>query len=663
MLEAQLANNEDISMGIEEPTSELTHEMTRCQKIGFKLLKMYHSILKGIPSAVFFFNAYCGFGIYTFLSFAIILSPYYSILSGLAMPNILLIIGSILQLFVGYPVFELLQVIPLGIYRQTQVGKEGMKPISPLHWILNFIHKAYEERHEKKLKCGAIFVLFTFIDTVLLITLIEYLINNAKWASFLMLILMMVPLFFGVSHLLFVFCKSWYYTFKVKEDYQSFLDADIDPKEIPDKGWPFVSRWGRYIDDPSTEPFRCLFRKGDDTWSLWIILILYLVLLGINIYFCVTHFTVAYVASTVMNFILMPFNLRFNIFKLLSKDKMDKHPRLKNVSRNVVIANIIIFVTSICMFLFVAFSYPKQQPVFVPKEPFVPFNNTDLARTNYPSFCHSKYHGLSLFSFLLTADAAYQSVYGDEALNNTLSLGLGEDWNTRYSFNTINNTRAKAIHLRHLKTDYHIITIKGDTSFSDACLSFACSFLWKIPQLLYSIIPMAQATIGNFVEILVRVNTLPLSLYDPIKFSDIYIAPIISYVNQINSTNVILIGHSSGGAIAKLVSMRLKQRAAAVVAPEVQMWYIGTTYHPQQRMSHLTNLVIKGELMSGLEAGSYSTYIPIEPSWERKQIPEIACISSLICGQRASLKDYCNQMVGEEKMKTLELSLPFPIDL
>jgi len=193
----------------------------------------------------------------------------------------------------------------------------------------------------------------------------------------------------------------------------------------------------------------------------------------------------------------------------------------------------------------------------------------DYRDYGYP-LCNQRWHDLDIVDFSLMSYLAYWKGEGgmtcmDVRFNQEFSeLFDINDWSKRED---ISATSVAFYDLYSKSRNLSVISIRGTTSrFLDILQDVDLYADIGLFQVISTFMPVMNILPDTLIVDLVRIASIP-------EFwtsnNHHYYHPVLQYVSKIKNRNVIIVGHSLGGAIAQIVGARLEQTAFAFSAPGI----------------------------------------------------------------------------------------------
>lgn len=623
-----------------------------------KFLRFLYKLLSIIGKICFFFIAQGGFGLYTFVSFCLTLSPFYSFISSIGDMNWLTLISSILQIIVGYPLFEIVTIFPVGIYKQLWSSKEGIYPISPLHWTIKGLDYGLVQARTRPFITFLVFLLAVIVDTSLTIMLIIYFSSANIITCYIMIGFIVIPFIYGIYSMLRIIIKCWIYVFFPNSEFcKNETKEEADDKK--ERGWPFIHLWEKYLDDTVSDPINAIKEKTKERNCYIIFIALYAVLIILHVTQLAMNFQGIYLGALFMNLLLFPFYIRFNYFKkYVGKEKFENHERFRKVSNGLTIAYTVIIVIFTYWLISLLTHLPPVPPSFTGTE-FADDDPSHQFKWGMPSECEISFMGLTTIQWLGLAELPLDIIHGGNALESKLELVLGENWSSNYHLiKVVDQERLDFVHFELKEQDAEVISIKTTAKFADYMLNFEFSQLYTLPQTIFNIIPMSNILYSQLLDVIMDIIMVPVSLFNPAPLRDKYLNPLVDYVKQFNrDKRLVIIGHGTGGVLAKLISQGYGFPAMVFNAPPSKVSLLPSNGEVPIVSSKIHNVLSQGEKYVGSEDGGIVIKIafdrlPTNPSTSSM----LLCALAVQCGKLMRYQDYCEKTITPAMLKALNQS-------
>jgi len=304
----------------------------------------------------------------------------------------------------------------------------------------------------------------------------------------------------------------------------------------------------------------------------------------INFFF---FFFLLLAASSVLNFPVCFRNQKtFGYFfsgkiKYKPEYKM-RHPRLVSFIR--LVSNVII--TMVALLLFFSFFFFKDPGdlKFIEdiENELQPKNQTiDINSLLLPSVCFSYIKNIPLYLYMPFINDAYYEKNMSSSLNleKYRKLFFDDSYEIEVKGNLINNTDSVKMIQYNVKTpenEVTILSIKGTSNTKDVYMDFQLYFPSILLNILssFSILGSQKQTLSfRFTEFSLSV---PYRLFSTYSVIDDYLKDLTqAYNNNMNTfyKNVIIVGHSLGGGLAKLLGRLLNKQAISLSGPGVNAFH------------------------------------------------------------------------------------------
>ncbi|OHT14585.1 hypothetical protein TRFO_14990 [Tritrichomonas foetus] len=273
--------------------------------------------------------------------------------------------------------------------------------------------------------------------------------------------------------------------------------------------------------------------------------------------------------------------------------------------------------------------------------------------------CEIKVDELTIYQLSALAEASYQYENDDPTLHSMLSVFFGENWNT--TLQIIDDAPKSEIshsNVRHFiyKDRIHIVSIRGTANTVDVLADvelWASSFIMNI---LSSSIPIFNGYVSDFRTFLGYAMHLPRFMFKPFSLINGYINVINKFVSNIqlgNGTEIILVGHSLGGGLAKLISTMTGYRAISYSGPGIQALTAFYQWKDDHIAQSFTNIVPNLDPVSGVDTATGSSFlIPCDAGMIAcHNIIRTMCMLSTLCNNLTlNTYSFCIQNLGSDEM-------------
>jgi lipase ATG15 len=260
-----------------------------------------------------------------------------------------------------------------------------------------------------------------------------------------------------------------------------------------------------------------------------------------------------------------------------------RHPRMISFVR--LVCNVII--TMVALLLFFSFFFFKDSddlPIIKRiNNELQPKNQTiDMNSLLLPSICFSYVQNIPLYLYMpFINDAYYYKNDSSFNIENYRRLFFDESYNIEVMGNLINNNDTDTVkmiqyNVKTPQTEVTILSIKGTSNNKDVYMDFQL----YIPSILlnilstFSILGSQKQTYSfRFTEFSL---SIPYRLFSTYSVIDEYLKSLTEAYNNNTHTfykNVIIVGHSLGGGLAKLLGRLLNKQAISLSGPGVNAFH------------------------------------------------------------------------------------------
>jgi hypothetical protein len=290
-------------------------------------LVIYSRIIRSIAGFVLSWSARGGFYLSLYFAVCYFIAPDFAFVSGLELRDPLVIIGSVLTIIVFYSYFELLIVVPFGIYGAIGNFSCELWRISLLHWAIKGLDYAVTIIHEETFFPVFIIFVATIVIIALAVTLFIYLGIHILWSAMTMLFFSFPPIILALYNNFLLIFHSLVYLFQPSKMVQFSKEEE---EEQSDDRWPIIAARENYAKDSTTAPIQ--FRKfTKDCIIQFVITVFFCILVIVNIIILIQHFHWIYLLSSIVTWISFPFLNRFHLFKIFRNANYEHHARFLTI--------------------------------------------------------------------------------------------------------------------------------------------------------------------------------------------------------------------------------------------------------------------------------------------------------------------------------------------
>lgn len=617
-----------------------------------RLARKYLKLLTISARVAFFVVTHGGFILYTYISVCIWVAPFFALLTGMVLDDYMLVAASIMTLLVAAPMLELFLVLPLGIYRDS--AKQQLAPMSPLYWTLKLLDIAKEKFETARCFSISVIAGVQIIVVFLIVTLVFLLNYGSQWAVWTMIVLVMAPCIVVAVNVGILAYKAWLYMI--------FPDKMTkDPEEPTGVRWPFVKTWEKYLDDAEANPVH--FRKcGRVAFVHIVFTVLFFVLQVINVRLLMDDFDVMFLLSTILNFTMFPFLLRFNIlnkFKVFKGRSFERHPNMRKIAWTMFIVRVVVNVVFVVYANNALNTTPEELTPFQSSTTYAGSPAINVSEMYWkPSICSLRIGAFDAVQYLGLASLPYDFAGGESVWKKKLELLSGSNWEDIYDVKHIEYDGPTPFgHLELKGTPVSFIVIKGTTTKQDSLFTLMMSEVYRIPERVFGMIPFASLIFAPLLDEMIVILNTPIGLYTPRNCLQTRLSPVLSYVQTLeNDANreIVLVGYSTGGVIAKAIGMGHQHKALAVNSPEVRLWYLGDLSSASSQMSYINNIALEGQMYVGTEDNGLLGYIHFDDFPSKRATPPMTlCTTAIQCSLYSYFQDYCEATVDSDTLEKI----------
>lgn len=276
--------------------------------------------------------------------------------------------------------------------------------------------------------------------------------------------------------------------------------------------------------------------------------------------------------------------------------------------------------------------------------------------------CEVRSRNLTIAQLSALSEASYQLADDDPTLDQMLRVFFGNNWNS--TLHIIDDAPKSIIshsNVRHFIYDnnLHIISIRGTANTIDVLADielWASSFIMNI---LSSSIPIFNSYVAEYRILLGYTMHFPRYMFKPFSLINGYIEIITDFVNTIkigNGTEIILLGHSLGGGLAKLVSTLTGYRAFSFSGPGIQALNAFYTWKNEHIAESFTNVMPLLDPVSSVDQATGSSFmIPCKAGmFSCHNIIRTMCMLATLCNEiNIEIFSFCVSNLDYESMKSI----------
>ena len=350
-----------------------------------------------------------------------------------------------------------------------------------------------------------------------------------------------------------------------------------------------------------------------------------------------------------------------------------RHPIIVSVTR--LICDFIIIVVAIVL-IGIYYIHKDEDKIKENLEDVIPINDNIISKDKlFPNICLSSIHNIPLQLFLPFINDAYYynnnhtsgdiGPYYDSSLQieNYKNLFFSEDYKINVIGNLINQKNTVKMvqyNVKNSKNEITILSIKGTSYNRDIYLDAQLYFSSILLNLLttFSILTPKEAIAFKMIEyslsIPYRIFFRYLMIDDYLKLlQDAYIENEYSFYK-----NVVIVGHSLGGGLAKLLGRLVKKEAISLSGPGVNAFHSLWKYEGKSENFEISviDLVPDMDLVPRVETSGGTVYRIICKAGVFKCHKKIISLCEvLIMCRNPNYKIYCKNIAGlsEEQIQDI----------
>lgn len=300
----------------------------------------------------------------------------------------------------------------------------------------------------------------------------------------------------------------------------------------------------------------------------------------------------------------------------------------------------------------------------------LPENSTSEAGITRSPICTAKSKGLSYLQLMSLANAPYMDGVNRSSQRNVLfETYFGSEYNSSIILydSYYNKTYKTLVYQYKISTQQGLLTvfaIKGDTHMNDILAGIELWFSTMVYNAASPIIPFLKVFSKMSRKVINFFLSMPRLIFRQFSVSDTFIQSISDYItNQTIAENetVIIVGHSFGGAAAKVISMKTGYTAFSISSPDVKA--VEHFYNDKSDVRYTwINIEPEMDVVSMFEP-TVSQSIQKVPCnsglFKCHSLPRTLCQTGIICGDEEKYRDYCKLLFhGKNYTRMLNYDLP-----
>jgi len=320
-------------------------------------------------------------------------------------------------------------------------------------------------------------------------------------------------------------------------------------------------------------------------------------------------------------------------------------------------------------------SFVQRSNVNITKTPKVKslMDSGDAFRLITNSICYARPKDMSMLELIALTEAAYFAKNETEGLDVVMSEFFGNDWNTTIDVidTTANGTTFMGA-IRHFKIkdrNLVVFAIRGTYSAMDALADAELWFGSFVLDAVLPFVPLLEMYASDSRSYLGSLMSIPRYIFPQFSLIDGYVKQYETYIKSIkinSDEDVLIVGHSLGGGLSKILSLRTGYQAVAVSGPgirAVQGFYKSdfegiensfVNINPQQDYVAILDTPTGSEFQVPCSSG----FIKCHAS------TRTLCMVSIMCGEYDTHRGYCQQLYENTTLDSMiELGSPTNISL
>lgn len=294
----------------------------------------------------------------------------------------------------------------------------------------------------------------------------------------------------------------------------------------------------------------------------------------------------------------------------------------------------------------------------------IPLFNVSNSKESKPSVCSATVKGMTAIQAIALANTGY--MYDDSRrwqLDLLLETYFGKNYNSSIRLVNIYKDPKHDCTLHHFRVRTSeaklvVFSIRGTATLTDILVDIEWC-LSQVTDIITPIIPLFKYFGEKPLKFLVKEMTIPRLVLGKNSLTNNYIESLSNYIEAqkiLPDEDVLIVGHSLGGAIAKVISMKHGYQVFSVSGPNVRLFENNIP----------SNRDIQYTWMSVMPTQDFISAFAIDDKTSVHKIPcnaglakchsnaRTLCQTGIICGHEAEFRDYCKLLFTESRYQEMK---------
>jgi hypothetical protein len=276
--------------------------------------------------------------------------------------------------------------------------------------------------------------------------------------------------------------------------------------------------------------------------------------------------------------------------------------------------------------------------------------------------CDLHYHDLDIVSLVVLAESAYITDDNDPTFDPMFRAFFGNDWRD-YITEFVIKIEEKWWHsnLRYFNistgfSNARVLSIRGTIDPLDLMCD---AELWAgslVIAALKATIPLFSGYADDSYKFIAYSMNLAHYMFKKLSLLDGYVSVILQTINQLEvEGDIILTGHSLGGALAKITGWLSGHQAVAFSGPGIAAIEAFYEWMDPNIPTSFVNVVPNLDPFASLDRASGSQFlIPCNAgALECHKIQRTQCMLGTVCGRFYEIAEWCNETFGMDEMQKM----------
>ncbi|EAY13132.1 hypothetical protein TVAG_444150 [Trichomonas vaginalis G3] len=296
-------------------------------------------------------------------------------------------------------------------------------------------------------------------------------------------------------------------------------------------------------------------------------------------------------------------------------------------------------------------------------------------RVTRSPICYANAKGLSGLQAIALANSAYYFTNNTyNKLDYLMQEFFGQNWTNSVEFigTFVNETYNCSMNHFRIYTQQGklvVFSVRGTFTLNDVLVDVEQWCASVINDFIMPVIPLMK-TFGDTGRVILQwMMTMPRQIFRQFSLTDNYMTTMLDYINNqtiADDEDVLIIGHSLGGGIAKILSMKTGYQAVSVSGPNVRSMQ---SFYELKKFKNIQytwiNVVPNQDIVAMVEANELTSNYKVPCRVGMMKCHAIArtlCQTAIICGQEAEHREYCKKgFKGHHYTDMLKYDLPIKV--